>query len=357
MASEEFHTDPQDHVVSGDAFEMNRLYLILGGHIFFQTLRAAVELDLFTYIKKNGPCTHLELAAACAIEMKPMRILLLGLTSLGLLVKKNERYDNSREANMFLVTDEPENFVNIIRWQHSINFPSIFHFLDALRSNDNAGLQVFPGTQPTLYERLSLNPDLEKIFQDAMQSISMMANRLLAENIDLSSSKHLLDVGGGDGTNARILASKFPELEVTVMDSKTVCERADESNKNSPHYGRLHTYVGNCFDDQFPDNVDAILFCHFLTIWSEEKNKKLIEKAYRALPEGGRIIIFNMMQHDDGTGPLTAALGSPYFLTIATGEGMLYTWSEYKSWMKSVGFRDIVGTPLPRDHGVIIGIK
>ena len=63
------------------------------------------------------------------------------------------------------------------------------------------------------------------------------------------------------------------------------------------------------------------------------------------------------MQKDDEMGPLTAAIGSPYFLTLATGEGMLYTANEYESWMREVGFTKVRRILLPKDHAVIVGIK
>ena len=64
-----------------------------------------------------------------------------------------------------------------------------------------------------------------------------------------------------------------------------------------------------------------------------------------------------MMQRNDEQGPLTAAIGSPYFLTLATGEGMLYTWNEYEAWMRDAGFAHVKKHALPKDHGVVIGTK
>ena len=64
-----------------------------------------------------------------------------------------------------------------------------------------------------------------------------------------------------------------------------------------------------------------------------------------------------MMQRDSEDGPHRAAMGSPYFLTLATGEGMLYTWREYMQWMSDAGFRSVTRRLLPRDHGFIIGRK
>lgn len=64
-----------------------------------------------------------------------------------------------------------------------------------------------------------------------------------------------------------------------------------------------------------------------------------------------------MMQNNDETGPLRAAFGSPYFLTLATGDGMLYTWKEYENWIKEAGFAVVLRQSLPDGHGVITGIK
>ncbi len=74
-------------------------------------------------------------------------------------------------------------------------------------------------------------------------------------------------------------------------------------------------------------------------------------------PTGGKVIIFNMMQRDDESGPLSAAVGSPYFLTLATGTGMLYTWHEYETWMRDAGFKNVHRRRLLRDHGLITGTK
>ena len=92
-------------------------------------------------------------------------------------------------------------------------------------------------------------------------------------------------------------------------------------------------------------------------MWSKEKDLYLLKKAHAALPKGGSAMISNMMQRDDQTGPLSAAIGSPYFLTLATGESMPYTWKEYKDLFIKAGFSKVLVHKLPMDHGVIVGIK
>lgn len=336
--------------------QMERLFLVLGGHIYFQTLAAAVELDLFTLLGKRGPMTRAQLGATLGLEPKPLRILLLGCVTLGLIRREGDSYSNAPLSEQMLNREQPGNIVAIVRWQNHINYPAMRYFHEALRKNRNVGIKVFDGSEPTLYQRLTHHPELEQVFQDAMQAISVQANRLLAEHLDLSGVHHLVDVGGGDATNIISLARRFPHLKATVFDSPSVCDLARKNIREQGLEDRLGAVPGDCFVDPFPE-ADAVLFSHFFTIWSEQKNQQLLRKAYDALPTGGRAIIFNMMQNDTEDGPLAAALGSPYFLTLATGEGMLYTWTEYATWMREAGFDPVRTQALPTDHGVVTGVK
>lgn len=67
--------------------DLHNLTMIFGGHIYFQTLYAAIKLDLFSMLADKGPMSQEEIAEALSIESKPARILLLGLSSIRLLKK------------------------------------------------------------------------------------------------------------------------------------------------------------------------------------------------------------------------------------------------------------------------------
>jgi len=72
-----------------------------------------------------------------------------------------------------------------------------------------------------------------------------------------------------------------------------------------------------------------------------EHNLGLLRKCHKSLASSGSVIIFNMMGDDDDTGPLSTALGSPYFLAIATGEGMLHAWKDYEQAFIEAGFGNV----------------
>lgn len=337
--------------------ERERFFSTLGGHIFFQTLASGVELGVFELLAKNGPLSEEEIARSVGIERQPCRILLLGLHTLGVVKKRSGRFRNSRLAKRYLLERSPWRFVDCVRWQQQINYRALAHFPEALRKNTNVGLMEIPGVEPTLYGRLSHQPALEAVFQGAMQELSRLSNDQLARFVDFRAARRIVDVGGGNGTNVRHIVEANEHLEGVVFDLPSICEHARRNFERSPAASRLSAEPGDIFRDPLPRNVDCFLFCHFFTIWSLEENLVLLRKAFDALPSGGETLIFNMMQNDDGSGPLTAAIGSPYFLTLATGRGMLYSWKEYEELFRRAGYVEIRRKRLPHDHGVLIGRK
>jgi len=337
--------------------QAERLYLVFGGHIFFQTLRTAVQLGLFSLLAKEGPLTRQEIATRLGIAEQPARIVVLGLTVTGMLRKRGNRYSNSYLARILLDQDSPRKITAYVELQHRAMYKGLFWMLDAVREYRNVGLKEFGGDEPTLYQRLAHDPEVEQIFQEAMQELSVQANAHMARVVDLEGVRHLVDVGGGDGTNIIAMARRWTQLRATVFDSPTVCEIARKNIAACGLAERLNAVAGECFADPFPKDADCLMFAHFFTIWGEKKDRELLKKCYDSLPSGGKVIIFNMMQHDDETGPYSAAVGSPYFLTLATGLGMLYTWNEYESWMRDAGFQGVQRHTLLRDHGLIIGTK
>jgi ubiquinone/menaquinone biosynthesis C-methylase UbiE len=286
------------------------------------------------------------------------RVIVVGLTALGLIVNRSGVLSNATLTEQSLVKGKPGSAAPILGWQAQIVYPGLQDLVASLKQNRNVGLDRFPGEGTTLYQRLRSHPEIERVFQEAMNALSRQANQHLAESYDFGRFRHLVDAGGGDGTNAIALARRYAGLRATVFDSNTVCAIARRNIDASGCSDRVSTVVGDFLRDPFPPHTDAILFCHILTIWSMDRNLQLLRKCWQGLPEGGSVIVFNMMADDDDCGPLSTALGSPYFLAIATGEGMLHAWKDYEQAMSDAGFGKIERvTGLPLNHGVLIGTK
>lgn len=340
--------------------EFDHVAQVFGGHIFFQTLCAAIEFDLFTLLSRKGPLDIPSVAKELEIDEQPARILLMGLAAVKLLLVDSGdpiKYSNSKGAEVYYNGDSPLNIKQFVRLQKEVMYKGMPHFYESLKANHNLGLQAIPGDEETLYERLKHQPQVKQIFQDAMSELSSHANSDLVERVNMSEFGRILDVGGGDGSNMIQIVESQPGLSGGVFDLSIVTPITEKKVRDQGLQDRIQVIGGDCFKEGFPPGFDALLFSHFCTIWSPEENLTLYRRAHQALPEGGHVLVFNQMQASEGSGPLVAAIGSPYFQTIATGRGMLYSWKDYEDWLKEAGFSEIKRVDLPMYHGLLVAKK
>lgn len=308
-------------------------------HYRFQYLSAAFQFGLFELLGREPGLTRADIAERLEIENQPARILLLGCTSAGLLSKDGDRYFNTPVSAPLAgkPDDVPAAFVP---WEQHVNYRPMAWFYESLKENTNVGLRrEIPGESPTLYGRLALDAMLETTFHNMMGSVSRLVAEELVQQLDLSSYTHLLDVGGGTAINATYLARRWPNLRVTIADLPTIAETANAKIASLGLQDRVQAVGLDAFNDEFPQGCDAVLFGHFLEIWSIERNKALVAKAARAVEPGAGIFVVTPGADDDETGPDLAAALSAYFLTVASGEGMVYTCAEYEEWFSEAGFK------------------
>lgn len=310
--------------------DAQRLLGTLTGHLHFQTLVAAVELGLLERLGK-GPATSAQLARSLRVSAHGLRVLLLGCCALGLLRRGGARYRLAPAARRFLLKRSPLSILPILKWQHEIVYKPMFHLTEAVKRGKNVGLKELPGTGRDLYARLAKSPKLENVFQDAMRALSNSGAVHLAAIPELRRAKRVLDVGGGDGTNALLVREVNPEAEVVVWDLPSVARRARMRG--------VESIAGNFQRGAFPKGFDVVLFGHLLSIYSPRENLALLKRARAALPKGGAVVVWGGIADDAETGPASAAAASNYFLAVATGRGMIWPWKDYLAWMKAAGFK------------------
>ena len=318
-----------------------------------KVLAAADELDLFTRMSGRA-MTSDELAQTLQIHARPAEMLLTGCAALGLLEKKDGAYRNSSLADEFLVRGKPYYFGGFVKMLDKRLYPGWSRLTEAIRSNRPTTWD--PSTQKSLFE--GEDPAMLALFWEAMHSISTFTARVLAEAVDFTQFRHVLDVGGGSGAFVIELCRRYPGLKATVYDLAFVTEIAARNVAEAGLGDRISTAAGDFFADAaLPEGPDAILLSMILHDWDEEKNREILRKCYDALPTGGAALICELLVNDEKTGPAPAALMSLNML-IET-EGRNYTPAEYGAWLKATGFEDVrtVWFEAPGANGVVIGRK
>lgn len=339
--------------------DMPGLANLLFGHAAFQYLQATCELNVLETVRAVPEPTKDKLREALGLEERAADILLLGVTSLGLLVKDNGVYHVADVVRELMDTDDWQRFKDTVAFEHYIVYEGQIDFTESLQKNTNVGLRRFPGEGRDIYHRLHQNPKLEKVFYRYMRSWSELANKDLVQHLDLSTTHRLLDAGGGDAVNALALAQANPQLEVTVLDISHSIPVTQSKIDESGLGDRVNAKALDILHEPFPSGYDCILFAHQLVIWTLEENTHMLKKAYDALPEGGRVVIFNSMSNDEGDGPIVAALDSVYFACLPAEGGMIYAWEQYERCLAEAGFKypQRIHVPGWTPHGIIIAHK
>lgn len=328
------------------------LMQIIAGFWASKTLAAAVELDLFTKLSGRGVDVE-ELTDLLGLHSRPAEMILSGCASLGLLEKRDERFYNSPLSEEFLVRGKPYYFGGVVTMLDRRLYLPWNRLTEALKTNR---AQTW-GDEQGLFEAISKDPAEQRIFTEAMHSFSTQSGKAVAEAFDFSPYKQLLDVGGGSGAYCIEAARRYTHLRAVVFDIPAALEIAREKIAEAGLSDRVTTYPGDFFNDELPKGSDVILLSMILHDWTPEKNRTILRKCFDALPQGGALIVSELMMDDDKTGPVPAALMSLNML-IET-EGLNYTWSEYTGWMEEAGFREIKRIPVesPGANGLLIGQK
>src|SRR5690606_36593705 len=121
-------------------FDLSKLILIIGGHTACQLLCAGIKLRLVTLFSDRTDLTLTEIAKQIGIKEYPLRVLLIGLTALGVINKEKDQFFNAELTEKMLVKGKPGYFGPILGWQAHIVYPGMMDFLESLKQGTNVGL-------------------------------------------------------------------------------------------------------------------------------------------------------------------------------------------------------------------------
>ncbi|KAL7593111.1 hypothetical protein Lser_V15G32324 [Lactuca serriola] len=159
-----------------------------------------------------------------------------------------------------------------------------------------------------IWEFADKNPRFNQLFNDAMASNSEMMKLVVKENKEIFEGvDSLVDVGGGNGANAKILLEAFPHLKCTVFElPHVIADMVDTKNLK---------YVGGDMFHSIP-SADAIILKNILHDWSDEDVLKILERCKEAIAvapkdgKKGKVIILDMVigdSHDHERHEITEA--------------------------------------------------
>ena len=295
-------------------------------------IAAAVRAGLFDLLA-GGALPFDRLQSEMGWSERGTRSMLDALMAMGFVEVTTDGFTASADAAAYLTRASAGSLWGLVDMEVD-SFLSPAALLEAL-AEDRA--TVYGGEDP--WEAHAADPAKARAFTAAMHSVSERPAAGLAERLDLSTARRLLDVGGGSGALSISLALANPGLECVIWDIPSVCPIADEYVASAGCGDRVTSRAGDMFEEDYPSGFDTVLLSQILHDWSFETGAKLVTKAFEALPPGGRIIIHEKLVEDDDSGPLANQL--VHLDMLVWTEGQQYRVSELTDLLERCGFSHV----------------
>lgn len=317
-----------------------------------KTLLSAIELGLFTELA-DGPLSAEQLRERLKLHPRSARDFFDALVALRMLDRVGELYRNTPDTDEFLVRGKLNYIGGILEMANERLYP----FWGSLTEGLQTGLpqnEVKSGG-PGLFETLYNDPERLRLFLAAMTGLSMGASHAIAQKFPWADYKTVVDVGGAQGGLLVQICLAHPHLRGTNFDLPVVEPIFKEYAEINGLSESLIFQPGDFFKEELPP-AEVITMGHILHDWDLEDKRMLLEKAHRALPAGGALIVFEALIDDERRQNAFGLIMSLNML-IETPGGFDYTGKDCSTWMQEAGFRETRVEHLAGPDSMVVAIK
>ncbi len=307
------------------------------GHAEARALQTALKLGLFEALE-NGDANADALARAIGCETRATGLLAHALAALGLLAKTAERFRLEAPARRYLLKSSPEYMGGMVLFDEAL--------WDLWGRLDESIRSGRPARTPDMFQT---RPEETLRFISAMDSLVRARGdaRYLAENLDLSGVRRLVDVGGGPGTYAATMLRRWTAMRAAICDLPATLAVARQllAEREAEVMDRIELVPVDYRRDELPGPCDAIFISNIIHSEPPETNALLMRKCFRALASHGRVIIKDHIMNADLTEPRAGAVFSLYLLLTTYGRD--YSFDEIRRWLEDAGFASVNQLPMP----------
>ncbi|KAL6652956.1 hypothetical protein ACP70R_011881 [Stipagrostis hirtigluma subsp. patula] len=178
-------------------------------------------------------------------------------------------------------------------------------------------------------------------FNSALNGSMVADSQLFLEVVILDKGRvfrglsSLVDVGGGHGAAAQVIARAFPRIKCTVLDLPHVISQMN------PGDGKLQFVGGDMFESIPPAN--AVLLKNILHEWGDEDCIKILRRCKEAIPArnaGGKVIIIEMVTKSMEGDQKINMMEATQNLFMMYANGMERDEDDFKKIFFDAGFSD-----------------
>jgi ubiquinone/menaquinone biosynthesis C-methylase UbiE len=317
-----------------------------------KTLFSAVELGIFSALATT-PMAAEELRSHLGIHDRAARDFFDSLVALRFLDRDDAGvYRNSPQAARFLDPAQPGYVGSLLEMFNARLYGFWGALAEALRTGEPQNEASHGGD---LFANLYADPKRLEGFMRAMTGGTAPVADALASVFPWEDVQSVVDVGCAQGCVPVRLALAHPHLAAAGFDLPGVEPIFSRYVAEHDLSKRVRFIAGDFFQVDLP-RADILIMGMILHDWDLPTKRMLLEKAYRALPPGGSLIVTEMLIDDERRLHVPGLLMSLNML-IETRGGFDFTGADCSAWMRDAGFSATRVVSLAGPYSGVIGIK
>jgi demethylspheroidene O-methyltransferase len=332
-------------------YRSRKVFDIVSGFVYTQTLLACVELDVFEFLA-DGAKTIDEIAKHTGLSLSSTERLVNAAVSLRLLMKR--RHGRCAVGPLGAPLVRNSGLLALIR-HHRMAYHDLADPVSLLRQGADYR------TELSRYWSYADAPRPQAIDDTRVAAYSeIMAATLppvahdVLDAYDLSKHENLLDIGGGEGAFLSLVGARHPKLQLQLFDLPAVAARARTRLEQVGLGDRVTCHGGNFHADSLPSGADVCSLVRVLLDHDDASVQRLLQRVRAALPRGGVLLIAEALAGAKGA----ETVGDAYFsfYLMAMGKGRARRASELHQMLQTAGFRRSreLPTRFPIQTGLIV---
>lgn len=297
-----------------------------------QAMHAAVRLGIPDALN-DGPRTAEDVARQVGADPGATYRLMRALASNSVLkLRRDGRFALTRTGRA-LVSDNPAGVAPMVAFigapAHREHWSNLEH---SVRTGETAVSKV---RGMSFFEYTDTDPELAQIFNDAMTGASAVAIETAVPTYDFSTSKLIVDVGGGHGALLAAVLRQAPDARGVLFDLPQVVAGAGATVTAAGVASRCDL-AGGSFFESVPSGGDTYLLKTVIHDWDDARSLEILRNVRRAIAPGGKMLLFEMVLPEGAPAHLGLVLDLE--MLVAAG-GQERTRRQYAALLSQAGFR------------------
>jgi hypothetical protein len=328
---------------SEDAAAKQLLQLMTGAWTT-QAIAVAAELSLADHVARHGGATAERLTELTHSDPDRLKRLLRYLTSLGIVRSADDEIQLT-DLGELLRTDTDRSFHALAQIYGGLFYQSFGLLAHTVRTGQPAFERVFGENH---FDYFAAHPQLARLFDRAMAASTAVFTPV-AEIIDFSAARVVVDVAGGNGELLGKILRAAPHLRGVLFERPHVIEAARNKLVQLGCADRCRLISGD-FTKEIPRGGDIYILSRILHDWEDEQGVSILQRCAAAMSAHADLLIIERLLPEDATPSLAAAWDIHMMCNVG---GRERTGSQYRRMLHESGFELSRQYRLPLDTALL----